>query len=103
VGRSFATVCVDKGATLRFPTWRNHNVGVAPFLSRKELCHLAKILTNGSTAKTPEKTTTEQNVEAGEKRPRPRSRPRDLRRRTHRGRILIALTVYGSSHASRRE
>jgi hypothetical protein len=65
VGRSFATVCGHKGATLAFPTWRNHNVGVAPFLSRKELCHLVKILTNGSTAKTPEKTTTEQNAHLG--------------------------------------
>jgi hypothetical protein len=24
-------VCGHKGATLRFPTWRNHNDGVAPF------------------------------------------------------------------------
>jgi hypothetical protein len=25
------TACGHKGATLRYPTWRNHNVGVAPF------------------------------------------------------------------------
>jgi hypothetical protein len=25
------TVCGHKGATLRHPTWKNHNVGVVPF------------------------------------------------------------------------